>query len=114
MAEDEGFLVAAGTDLSADILKVSHHGSRYSSSEAFLQAVCPETAIISCGENNVYGHPHEDVIERLYDAGTKKICRTDLDGSVLVRIRKNGTYTIDSMSERKPLYENIKEKLEKQ
>lgn len=114
LAEDEGFLVTAGTDLSADILKVSHHGSRYSSSEAFLQAVCPETAIISCGENNIYGHPHEDVIERLYDAGTKKICRTDLDGSVLVRIRKNGTYTIDSMSERKPLYENIKEKLEKQ
>jgi len=112
-AEDEALLVTEEADISADILKVSHHGSRYSSSDKFLQAVQPETAIISCGEDNMYGHPHEEALNRLYDAGTEDIYRTDTDGSVLVRIRKNGTYTVETMSERKPIYENVKEKLEK-
>ena len=51
-----------------DILKVAHHGSRYSTSTEFLAAVSPATAIISCGRNNSYGHPHAETLQRLEDA----------------------------------------------
>lgn len=111
-AEDERYLLKEGMDVSAEILKVSHHGSRYSSDMDFLMAVEPRAAIISCGKNNVYGHPHEDVLNRLEKAGTE-IYRTDEDGSILIKIRADGSFTIASMTERKPLYENVKEKLEK-
>lgn len=50
-----------------DVLKVAHHGSRYSSTEEFLDAVQPELAIISCGRENEYGHPHEETLSRLED-----------------------------------------------
>lgn len=108
--EDEEALLSADADLSADILKVSHHGSRYSSTEEFLDAVEPAAAVISCGRNNVYGHPHEEVLSRLEGAN---IYRTDKNGSVIVRIKGDGTFTIDCMTERKPFYEDIKEKLER-
>ena len=48
-----------------DVLKVAHHGSKNSSAEEFLEAVQPERAVISCGRNNRYGHPHEETIEKL-------------------------------------------------
>lgn len=51
-----------------DILKVAHHGSRYSTSTEFLAAASPATAIISCGRNNSYGHPHAETLKRLEDA----------------------------------------------
>ena len=53
-----------------DILKVAHHGSRFSSSLEFLQEVQPGISVISCGENNVYGHPHEETLERLRKVGS--------------------------------------------
>jgi competence protein ComEC len=67
-----------------DVLKVAHHGSRTSSSEAFLSAVQPTFAVISAGFENSYGHPNRDVIQRLVEhhAG---VLRTDLDGIVTVR-----------------------------
>lgn len=64
-----------------DVLKVAHHGSRTSSSEEFLEQVKPEYAIISCGQNNDYGHPHKEVIGRLKGV---KIYRTDKEGTILV------------------------------
>ena len=51
-----------------DILKVAHHGSRYSTGTEFLAAASPATAIISCGRNNSYGHPHAETLQRLEDA----------------------------------------------
>ncbi len=51
--------------LDSDILKVAHHGSKTSTSEIFIKAVSPDVAVISAGENNRYGHPHEDVLGRL-------------------------------------------------
>jgi competence protein ComEC len=54
-----------------DVLKVAHHGSKYSSSEAFLKVIQPKYAIISCGKNNRYGHPHKEVLERLELVGSK-------------------------------------------
>ena len=64
-----------------DVLKVAHHGSRTSSSEEFLEQVKPEYAIISCGQDNDYGHPYKEVIGRLKGV---KIYRTDKEGTILV------------------------------
>ena len=64
-----------------DVLKVAHHGSRTSSSEEFLEQVKSEYAIISCGQNNDYGHPHQEVMDRLKGV---KIYRTDEEGTILV------------------------------
>lgn len=111
-AEEERFLLRQNADISADILKVAHHGSRYSSSADFLAAAAPKAAVISCGKENLYGHPHADTMMRLADAGAKTY-RTDESGSILLKLRGNGAFTIETMTERKPLYENIKEKLEK-
>ncbi|WP_282200332.1 DNA internalization-related competence protein ComEC/Rec2 [Collibacillus ludicampi] len=67
-----------------DALKVAHHGSKYSTSSAFLQTVHPRYAIISVGKNNRYGHPDQEVLERLEQEGARMI-RTDEAGAVLCR-----------------------------
>lgn len=75
-------LLNAGCDLDVDVLKVGHHGSDTSSSYAFLREVMPEYAVISCGADNSYGHPHDEVMSRLYDARAT-VYRTDEQGTVL-------------------------------
>ncbi len=70
---------------SYDVLKVAHHGSKNSTSEAFLQVVKPQVAWISAGEENRYGHPHEEVLERLKKIGCN-IQRTDESGAITLRI----------------------------
>lgn len=74
-------LVSRGLDVDANILKIGHHGSKTSSSEYFLKAVSPETAIISAGAKNRYGHPHQSVLDRLERLGIK-IRRTDIEGDI--------------------------------
>jgi len=56
-----------GTRLDAEVLKVGHHGSKTSSAESFIDTVNPEYAIISAGEDNRYGHPHKEVVERFVE-----------------------------------------------
>ncbi|MBR5467918.1 MAG: MBL fold metallo-hydrolase, partial [Firmicutes bacterium] len=68
---DEKFLLFAETDLKCDVLKVSHHGSKYSSTEEFINKTDADFAVISCGENNTYGHPDGEVVKRLEDKGSK-------------------------------------------
>ncbi|MBQ9931649.1 MAG: DNA internalization-related competence protein ComEC/Rec2 [Firmicutes bacterium] len=80
--------------LKSDILKVGHHGSKYSTSQAFLDAVDPSAAVIQVGKNN-FGHPHEDVIEKLRENGIM-VYRNDLDGAVLVDV-KNGEFQVKTM-----------------
>ena len=76
-----------GTDvLDCDILKVGHHGSKTSSSEAFLDAVSPTIAIISVGANNTYGHPNQETLDKLSARGITTY-RTDLNGAIGVDIR---------------------------
>lgn len=73
-AAAEADLLASGADLSATVLKVSHHGSATSTSDAFLQAVSPAYAVISVGENNSYGHPAPELLERLQNHGIETYC----------------------------------------
>lgn len=75
--------------LKSNAIKISHHGSRYSSSEAFLNAVSPGIAIISVGKDNPFGHPHEEVIERL-ERYKIRIYRTDRDGAIKLVEGKSG------------------------
>lgn len=72
-------------ELDCEILKVGHHGSSTSTTAAFLAAVSPETAVISCGEGNTYGHPHEPTVERLEGADVK-VYRTDIAGSIVIKV----------------------------
>ena len=69
------------TALRADVLKVGHHGSKNSTMPGFLAAVRPRIAVISAGEDNPYGHPNAELLERLEKAGVR-ILRTDRDGAV--------------------------------
>lgn len=72
--------------LQANILKAGHHGSRTSSTWDFLEAVSPEVMVISCGEGNTYGHPHEETLEKAEDLGIR-VFRTDVDGRITVFLR---------------------------
>lgn len=74
-----------GGMLDVDILQVGHHGSAGSSTDAYLAAVTPYYAVISCGEDNSYGHPAPDALERLTEAGAV-ILRTDEDGTVVLSV----------------------------
>lgn len=69
-------------DIKSTILKVAHHGSKYSNSAAFLRKVNPKYAIISCGENNDYSHPHKIVLDKLNKLNTE-IYRTDTHGTIV-------------------------------
>lgn len=91
-------LVKHRPGLSYDILLVGHHGSATSSCEQFVRYVKPRYAVISCGENNTYGHPSIEVVKRLEDVGAN-ILRTDRDGTVV--LHSNGkTVTIFSTSQK--------------
>ncbi len=80
-AEAEARILASGADLRADVLKVGHHGSAYSSTPAFIRAVSPRYAVISVGRNNLFGHPAPTTLETLQHAGAR-VYRTDEDGAV--------------------------------
>lgn len=74
-------LLEEGIDLKCDVLKAGHHGSSTSSSIDFLNAVNPRFAVISCGEDNMYGHPHNEVLSAFENINAK-VYRTDHDGGV--------------------------------
>lgn len=86
MAVEREFVERGAPDV--DILAVGHHGSKYSTSFELLEAVRPETAVISVGYNS-YGHPTGEALARLNLAGAE-VYRTDLDGSITVRIGTDG------------------------
>lgn len=83
-SESEEILLQSGTDIDCDVLKVGHHGSSGSSGSEFLAAVTPETAVISCGLDNSYGHPAPEALKRL-GAFTENIYRTDYCGDIIIR-----------------------------
>ena len=69
-----------------DVLKVGHHGSKTSSGKKFIDEINPKYSIISVGKNNRYGHPNKEVLNNLSDS---KIYRTDQDGSIMFKIKKD-------------------------
>ena len=75
-------IVESGADLSSDVIKIAHHGSKTSSLKIFLQAANPEYAVISVGAPNDYGHPSEETLEILKLLGIK-IYRTDRHGDIV-------------------------------
>lgn len=78
----EADIVANKLDISADVLQAGHHGSKTASTEKFLKAINPEYAVISCGEDNSYGHPHAATMNSLRSMGVK-VYRTDEQGSLI-------------------------------
>jgi len=81
--EGEAHLQAGAGPLEAQVLKVAHHGSRFSSTDLFLRAVRPAVAVISVGARNPFRHPSPEAIERLEGAGAR-VYRTDRDGAVIL------------------------------
>ena len=77
-------MLKSGADISCDVLKVGHHGSKTSSSPALLAAARPKFAVISVGKRNLYNHPSPEIVERILATGAK-VYRTDKDGAVTCR-----------------------------
>lgn len=86
--EAEKLLLEKGEKLKADILKVGHHGSKTSSTKAFLEVVEPQIALIGVGEKNTFGHPNPQVMKRLQEQKIQ-IYRTDQQGEISITIKKN-------------------------
>lgn len=79
--ETEEKILESGQDIESTVLKVGHHGSSTSTSQAFLDAVNPTYAVISCGKDNSYGHPHSETLAKLASAGVE-VLRTDELGDI--------------------------------
>lgn len=79
--ETEEKILESGQDIKSTVLKVGHHGSSTSTSQAFLDAVSPTYAVISCGKDNSYGHPHSETLAKLASAGVE-VFRTDELGDI--------------------------------
>ena len=91
----EYMMLDTGLPLKADVLRVAHHGSTHSTSPAFLQAVSPAYAVISCGTGNDHGHPHRRVLNALERRGTV-LFRTDLQGTIrCVSDGENITFSVE-------------------
>lgn len=75
-------------DTAVTVLKVAHHGSRNSTASRLLELLKPDIAVISCGSDNSYGHPHKELLERLEDSGAA-VLKTPDTGAVALKVRKN-------------------------
>jgi len=99
--QTEHRMLTKDLNLQTDVLKVSHHGSKYATAADFLERVKPAVAIVSCGEWNRYGHPAQVVLDRLKAAGVK-LYRTDLQGEITITTRgKESDYKIATAKEAK-------------
>jgi competence protein ComEC len=86
----EAALLGSGAAVAAQLLKVPHHGSRQSSTEAFLRAVGPTAALLSVGHRNPFRHPHPEIVAR-YQAAGIRVWRTDRNGSISVEMQPGET-----------------------
>lgn len=89
--DEEKEILKSNIDIKANILKVGHHGSNSSCSDEFLKAVEPQVAVISCGYDNIYSHPSDELLERLKNHKIN-IYRTDLDGDVNITFKGKKFY----------------------
>jgi len=95
--DEKGYWQARGVCLdSTEIIKVSHHGSADATSEEFLKYLHVQTAIISCGKGNEYGHPAPTLLSKLTSVGINYY-RTDVDGHTMATLYKNGKYQMQNI-----------------
>ena len=95
---DELAILSDGFYINSDVLKLGHHGSKTSTSSEFLKAVNPRYSVISCGQYNPYGHPSDDVLNRLMLVETE-VLRTDKDGHIVIVSDGENLYTFTQNSE---------------
>lgn len=81
-AQNERAMIANNYDLSADVLKLAHHGSRTSTLNEFISKVNPKYAVVSCGKGNDYGHPHKETVNKLKSRNIP-LYRTDENGTII-------------------------------
>lgn len=91
---EELTMLESGFDVNADVLKIGHHGSRTSTSQDFFERVNPQLALISCGKDNDYGHPHKETTALLKE-NSVKFLRTDEQGSIIINM-KNDTLNVNT------------------
>lgn len=84
--------LAKNINQNINVLKISHHGSKFSTSNSFLQLIRPEDSIISAGKNNSYNHPSNEVLEKL-TAHNVSIFRTDISGNLTIKVEKLTKYS---------------------
>ncbi len=101
----EETLVDRGCLQEVDFYKASHHGSNYSSSEAFLRVIDPEITVASAGEDNRYGHPGQQAVERIRTCGSRFLCTIDC-GQVKIKRWKEGKYDVFTKYKRENLTKN--------
>ncbi len=94
----EAKLILSGENLKADVLKIAHHGSKYSTAPEFLEEVSPSLAIISLGKNNFYNHPSEEVLNNL-EKQNIKVERTDKKGNICLIQKKKKQFYLLSQTE---------------
>ncbi len=87
----EEALLKEDLNLKCDVLKVAHHGSSTSSSAEFLDACNPKMAVISAGKDNIYGHPHNEVLA-LFETRGYEVLRTDLMGNIIFTVKNKNIY----------------------
>lgn len=100
-AETETHLLRSGMEIHSTVLKVAHHGSRSSTTPAFLDAVRPAVALVSVGASNLFGHPHPRTLRALEERGIR-VYRTDQDGAVILRT-DGRTLRVETMRARRGL-----------
>ncbi|SFA95386.1 MULTISPECIES: DNA internalization-related competence protein ComEC/Rec2 [unclassified Bacillus (in: firmicutes)] len=87
-------LMKSYPSLKVDVLKVGHHGSKYSSEDIFIQQIKPQWALISAGKGNRFGHPHREVLDKLQAIGSR-VLRTDENGAITYRFsNEGGTFSV--------------------
>ena len=102
-------IIESGADIEADLLQAGHHGSSTSNSYYFLREVNPKYAVISCGKDNMYGHPHEEILSRFNDLGAE-IFRTDEQGTIIaVDDGKSITFNCEGKKASRPYTEDQQE-----
>lgn len=92
---EQQILKTEKAEISADILKVAHHGSKTSSIPEFIKAVRPKIALIGVGKNNTFGHPNQQTIKNLENIKCR-IYRTDLQGEIIIKIDQKGRMNVKS------------------
>jgi len=102
----ENWIVQNHPSLDVDIINSPHHGSKYSSTEVFLDSITPKSIIISADQNNQYGHPHQDILDR-YSARNINYYQTGIEGDIVIKTDGIGCSLYVENQPEQPCYQGI-------